>query len=69
MRLSVVTPKSHSERRFMLRKIGREDLRVLYSDVMKTLHEEAFYEGICNPEEVEYAIKQVREMLEELKKI
>jgi hypothetical protein len=35
---------------------------------MKTLHEEAFYEGICNPEEVEYAIKQVREMLEELKK-
>ena len=63
-----VTPKSHSELRFMLRKIGREDLRVLYSDVMKTLHEEAFYEGICNPEEVEYAIKQVRKMLEELKK-
>jgi len=63
-----VTPRSHSERRSMLRKIGREDLRALYSDIMKTLHDEAFYEGIYNPEEAEYAIKQVRKMLGELKK-
>jgi len=35
---------------------------------MKTLHDEAFYEGVYNPEEVEYAIKQVKRMLEELKK-
>jgi uncharacterized protein (UPF0332 family) len=64
-----VTPKSHSERRSMLRKIGREDLRALYSDIMETLHDEALYEGIYNPEEAEYAIKQVRKMLEELKKL
>ena len=63
-----VTPKSHSERRFLLRKIDREDLRALYSDVMKTLHDEAFYEGVYNPEEAEYAIKQVKKALEELKK-
>lgn len=40
-----ITPKSHSERRLLLRRMGREDLRALYTDIMKTLHEEAFYEG------------------------
>ena len=63
-----VIPKSHSERRSLLRKMDREDLRALYSDIMKTLHDEAFYEGVYNPEEAEYAIKQVKKMLEELKK-
>ena len=66
-RVLKVIPKSHSERRFLLRKMGREDLRALYSDVMKTLHDEAFYEGIYNPEEAEYAIKQVKKILEEFK--
>jgi len=60
-------PSSHSERRSLLRKVDREDLRALYSDVMKTLHDEAFYEGVYNPEEVEYAIKQVKKMIEEFK--
>lgn len=63
-----ITPKSHSERRSLLRKIDREDLRALYSDVMRTLHDEAFYEGVYNPEEAKYAIKIVKRMLEELKK-
>ena len=60
-------PRSHSDRRSLLRKVDREDLRALYSDVMKTLHDEAFYEGVYNPEEVEYAIKQVKKMIEEFK--
>ncbi len=63
-----ITPKSHSERRSLLRKIDREDLRALYSDAMRTLHDEAFYEGIYNPEEAKYAITLVKRMLEELKK-
>ena len=63
-----VIPKSHSERRSLLRRMNREYLRALYSDVMKTLHDEAFYEGIYNPEEAEYAMKQVKRMLEELKR-
>ena len=63
-----VTPRSHSERRSLLRKMNREDLRALYSDVMRTLHDEAFYEGIYNPEEARYAIRQVRKILEEFKK-
>ena len=63
-----VVPKSHSERRSLLRKMDCEDLRALYSDVMKTLHDEAFHEGVYNPEEAEYAIKQVKKMLKELKK-
>jgi acyl-CoA reductase-like NAD-dependent aldehyde dehydrogenase len=63
-----VEPTSHGERRRMLRKMGREDLRALYSDVMKTLHEEAFYEGVYQPDEVEYAIKKVEECVEEMKK-
>jgi len=50
-----ITPKSHSERRSLLRKIDREDLRALY-------------EGIYNPEEAKYAITLVKRMLEELKK-
>lgn len=62
-----VTPKSHSERRSLLRRMNREDLRALYSDVMKTLHDEAFYEGVYNPEEAEYAFKQIKRMLEEFK--
>ena len=49
--------------------MNRGDLRALYSDIMKTLNDQAFYEGVYNPEEAEYAIKQVRKMLEELKKI
>jgi len=40
--------------------MGREDLRALYSDVMKTLYDEAFYGGVYNPEEVEYAIEKVK---------
>ncbi len=63
-----ITPKSHSERRSLLRKIDREDLRALYSDVMRTLHDEAFYEGVYNPEEAKYAITLVKRMLEEFKK-
>ncbi|MEM3693105.1 MAG: PaREP1 family protein [Candidatus Bathyarchaeia archaeon] len=62
-----ITPKSHTERRSMLRKMGREDLRALYSDLMKTLHDEAFYEGVCDPEEAEYAIKRVKTILKELR--
>lgn len=63
-----MTPTSHGERRSLLRKIDREDLRAIYSDVMRTLHDEAFYEGVYNPEEAEYAITQVKKMIEELKK-
>ncbi|MEM2168617.1 MAG: hypothetical protein QW186_02285 [Candidatus Bathyarchaeia archaeon] len=63
-----VIPRSHGERRSLLRKMNREDLRAMYSDVMKTLHDEAFYEGVYNPEEAEYAITLVKKMLEEFKK-
>ena len=63
-----ITPKSHGERRFLLRKMDREDLRALYSDVMRTLHDEAFHEGVYNLEEAKYAITLVKRMLEELKK-
>lgn len=62
-----VIPKSHSERRSMLREMGKEDVRAIYSDVMKTLHDEALYDGIYDPEEVKYAIALVRKVIEELK--
>jgi len=62
-----IIPKSHSERRSLLRKMEGEDLRAAYSDLMKTLHEEAFYEGIYNPEEVKYAISLARKILKEIK--
>lgn len=39
-------------------------MRAIYSDIMKTLHDEAFYEGVHDPE---YAIKQIKRMLEELR--
>ena len=61
-----VTPRSHGERRRMLRQLGREDLRALYSDLMKTLHEEAFYEGIYQPDEVRYAVEKVARVIDEL---
>lgn len=63
-----IIPKSHGERRSLLRKVDREDLRAFYSDVMRTLHDEAFYEGVYNPEEAKYAITLVKKMLEEFKK-
>ncbi|MEZ0320045.1 MAG: PaREP1 family protein [Pyrobaculum sp.] len=63
-----VVPRSHAERRKMLREMGREDLRALYSDLMKTLHEEAFYEGVYQPEEVKYAFKKVEALFEEIAK-
>jgi transcription initiation factor TFIIIB Brf1 subunit/transcription initiation factor TFIIB len=49
-----ITPRSHSDRRSLLRKIDREDLRAFYNDVMRTLHNEAFYDGVYNSEEVKY---------------
>ncbi len=61
-----VEPTSHSERRKILRKMGREDLRALYSDLMKTLHEEAYYQGIYQPDEVQYAVKKVEEVIAQL---
>ena len=63
-----VIPRSHSERRKLLREIGREDLRAIYSDLMRTLHEEAFYEGVYNPDEVEYAVRKVKSVIEEVKR-
>jgi len=39
-----------------LRKVTGEDLRAMYSDVMRTLRDGAFYKGVYNPEEVGYAI-------------
>jgi secreted Zn-dependent insulinase-like peptidase len=63
-----VEPISHAERRKILRKMGREDLRALYSDLMKTLHEEAFYQGIYQPDEVQYAVKKVEEIIAQLEK-
>lgn len=63
-----VEPLSHGERRRILRKVGREDLRALYSDVMKTLYEEAFYEGVYQPDEVDYAVKKVEECIKMLEK-
>ena len=68
-----IIPKSHSERRFLLRKLNREDLRARYSDVMRTLYDEAFYEGIYNPDEARYTItlveKTIKELEEELLKL
>jgi hypothetical protein len=61
-----VEPTSHAERRKILRKMGREDLRALYSDLMKTLYEEAFYQGIYQPDEVQYAVKKVEEVIAQL---
>ncbi len=61
-----IVPRSHGERRRILREIGREDLRGLYSDLMRTLHDEAFYEGVYQPDEVKYAIEKVRKIIEEL---
>jgi len=61
-------PKSRAERRQMLRKMGREDLRAAYSDLLKTLHEEAFYEGVYQPEEVKYAVEKVEEIIDVLEK-
>jgi dihydrodipicolinate synthase/N-acetylneuraminate lyase len=61
-------PRSHSDRRKFLRELGREDLRATYSDLLRTLHDEAFYEGVYDPEEVKYAIKKVRDIIEEIKK-
>jgi len=61
-------PRSHSDGRKFLRELGREDLRAIYSDLMRTLHDEAFYEGVYDPEEVKYAIKRVRDVIEEIKK-
>jgi HEPN domain-containing protein len=58
-----VAPKSHSERRLLLRRMGREDLSALYSDVMKALRDEAFYGGVYNPEGVKYAIEKVKQLL------
>lgn len=61
-----IVPRNHSERRRILREIGREDLRALYSDLMRTLHDEAFYEGIYEPDEVKYAINKIRDLLNEV---
>jgi hypothetical protein len=55
---SGVATRSHSERRRALREMGREDLRAIYSDLMETLHEEAFYEGKFDPDEVRYSIEK-----------
>lgn len=67
MKLNIIA-RSHAERRPLLRQIGREDLRALYTDVMRTLHDEAFHEGVYNPSEAEYAITLVRKMIDEFKK-
>jgi len=63
-----ITPRSHTERRQILRKIGREDLRAAYSDLMRTLHEEAYYEGVYQLEEVKYAVEKVGEIIDALEK-
>lgn len=59
-------------KRRILKKISRENPRTLYSDMMKTLHEEVFYEVIYQLEEVEHAIKKIKEVAmkleEEIKK-
>ncbi|QOJ78989.1 hypothetical protein IG193_00540 [Infirmifilum lucidum] len=34
--------------------------------VASTPHEEAFYEGVYNPEEAEYAIRKIKGVLREL---
>jgi len=60
-----VEPTSHAERRKILRKMGREGLRALYSDLMKT-HEEAFYKGIYQPDKVQYAVKKVEDVITQL---
>jgi hypothetical protein len=67
MRLNIIA-RSHAERRSLLRQIGREDLRAIYSDIMRTLHDEAFHEMVYNPSEAEYAITLIRKMINEFKK-
>jgi len=60
-----VEPTSHAERRKILRKMSKEDLRALFSDLLKT-HEEAFCQGIYQPDEVKYAVKKVEEVIAQL---
>ena len=63
-----ITPTAHNERRSLLRKVDREDLRATNSDVMRTLHDEGFYEWVYDPDEALYAITLVKKMLLEFKK-
>ncbi|MEB3816324.1 MAG: PaREP1 family protein [Desulfurococcales archaeon] len=63
-----VVPRSHSGGGRILRRMGRGDLRATYSDLMKTLHGEAFYEGAHQPDEVEYAINKIAEIIDELER-
>lgn len=58
-----VTPKPHYERSHMIRKMEVGRLK----DSLQR-RDEAYYEGIYNSEEAEYAIKQVKKMFEELEK-
>jgi len=63
-----ITPRSHTVRRQMPSKIGREDLRAAYSDLMRTLREETYHEGVYQPEEVRYAVEKVGEIIDALEK-
>ena len=63
-----VSPRSHGERRRILRELGREDLRAFYSDAMKTLHDEAFYEGVYQPDEVKYVMERIGRVIDELER-
>ena len=46
--------------------MGHEDLRALYSDLMRTPYDEAFYEGVYEPDEVNYAINRIEGLIKEL---
>lgn len=59
-----VIPRDRAERGRTLRELG--DLRALYSDLMKRLHEEAFCEGVCQLDEVKYAVEKAKKLVEEL---
>ncbi|WP_243674982.1 hypothetical protein [Vulcanisaeta distributa] len=41
-------------------------MRALYSDLMRTLHDEAFYEGVYELDEASYAINKIENLIREL---
>lgn len=76
LKLMGKTPSSYWERRKMLRELERVKpelagmgFRDRYGARERHLHEMVYYEGVVDPEDIEYELKKARDYVEDVKRV
>jgi uncharacterized protein (UPF0332 family) len=60
-------PNTHRGTRFMLRRYGDAEMRLIYSEAYEDVHQDAYYDGLINFDTLSSRFSEIRGFIERVK--